>query len=223
MMKIVRHALLEIFLVVMGILIAIQLNNWNESRKFENEQKKFLVGLIDEFSSDLIRINTKIEQFGEINEIIKSGKNLLIKSFLSEEDKNTFNITIDRFPILTPLNKDVERNNFLISNGIIKSDSLKMMVLEYYELTSYHKEVQTKFGETLQRLYTDQISPLVRFNQSSNTTKEYSLKKLQMSNTFNNALDLSIGYRNQAILFLQNQNEMAKKLIAIINKEFAKN
>ena len=120
MMKIVRHALLEIFLVVMGILIAIQLNNWNESRKFENEQKKFLVGLIDEFSSDLIRINTKIEQFGEINEIIKSGKNLLIKSFLSEEDKNTFNITIDRFPILTPLNKDVERNIFLYQTELLK-------------------------------------------------------------------------------------------------------
>jgi len=120
MMKIVRHALLEIFLVVMGILIAIQLNNWNESRKFENEQKKFLVGLIDEFSSDLIRINTKIEQFGEINEIIKSGKNLLIKSFLSEEDKNTFNITIDRFPILTPLNKDVERNILLYQTELLK-------------------------------------------------------------------------------------------------------
>jgi len=120
MMKIVRHALLEIFLVVMGILIAIQLNNWNESRKFKNEQKKFLVGLIDEFSSDLIRINTKIEQFGEINEIIKSGKNLLIKSFLSEEDKNTFNITIDRFPILTPLNKDVERNIFLYQTELLK-------------------------------------------------------------------------------------------------------
>jgi len=28
---------------------------------------------------------------------------------------------------------------------------------------------------------------------------------------------LSIGYRNQAVLFLENQNEMAKKLIAIIN------
>ena len=66
-MKTFRYALLEIFLVVMGILIAIQLNNWNESRKFRIEQKKFLVGLIDEFNSDLSRIKEKIENFSEIN------------------------------------------------------------------------------------------------------------------------------------------------------------
>ena len=218
-MKTFRYALLEIFLVVMGILIAIQLNNWNESRKFRIEQKKFLVGLIDEFNSDLSRINEKIENFSEINKVIKSGKNILSQSLLSEKDKNTFNKTIARFPILTPLNKDVERNNFLISNGIIKSDSLKMMVLEYYELTNYHKEVQTKFGETLQRLYTDQISPLVRFNHSSNDLVDFSLKKLQSSNTFNNALDLSIGYRTQSILFLETQKQMASELLSLIGKE----
>ena len=218
-MKTFRYALLEIFLVVMGILIAIQLNNWNESRKFRIEQKKFLVGLIDEFNSDLSRINEKIENFSEINKVIKSGKNILSQSLLSEKDKNTFNKTIARFPILTPLNKDVERNNFLISNGIIKSDSLKMMVLEYYELTNYHKEVQTKFGETLQRLYTDQISPLVRFKHSSNDLVDFSLKKLQSSNTFNNALDLSIGYRTQSILFLETQKQMASELLSLIGKE----
>ena len=219
MIKTFRYALLEIFLVVMGILIAIQLNNWNESRKFRIEQKKFLVGLIDEFNSDLSRINEKIENFSEINKVIKSGKNILSQSLLSKKDKNTFNNTVARFPILTPLNKDVERNNFLISNGIIKSDSLKMMVLEYYELTNYHKEVQTKFGETLQRLYTDQISPLVRFNHSSNDLVDFSLKKLQSSNTFNNALDLSIGYRTQSILFLETQKQMASELLSLIGKE----
>ena len=182
-------------------------------------RKKFLVGLIDEFNSDLSRINEKIENFSEINELIKSGKNILSQRLLSEEDKNTFSKTIGRFPILTPLNKDVERNNFLISNGIIKSDSLKMMVLEYYELTNYHKQVQTKFGETLQRLYTDQISPLVRFNHSSNDLVDFSLKKLQSSNTFNNALDLSIGYRTQSILFLETQKQMASELLSLIGKE----
>ena len=218
-MKTFRYALLEISLVVMGILIAIQLNNWNESRKFRIEQKKFLVGLIDEFNSDLSRINEKIENFSEINKVIKSCKNILSQSLLSEKDKNTFNNTIARFPILTPLNKDVERNNFLISNGIIENDSLKMMILEYYELTNYHKEVQTKFGETLQRLYTDQISPLVRVNHSSYDLVDFSLKKLQSSNTFNNALDLSIGYRTQSILFLETQKQMASELLSLIGKE----
>jgi hypothetical protein len=219
MIKTFRYALLEIFLVVMGILIAIQLNNWNESRKFKIEQKKFLVGLIDEFNSDLSRINDKIENFSEINEVIKSGRNIISQNLLSEKDKNTFNKTIARFPILTPLNKDVERNNFLISNGIIKSDSLKMMVLEYYELTNYHKEVQTKFGETLQRIYTDQISPLVRFKHSSSDLVDFSLRKLQSSNTFNNAIDLSIGYRNQSILFLETQKKMASELLSFIGQE----
>jgi len=93
------------------------------------------------------------------------------------------------------------------------------MVLEYYELTNYHKEVQTKFGETLQRIYTDQISPLVRFKHSSSDLVDFSLRKLQSSNTFNNAIDLFIGYRNQSILFLETQKKMASELLSFIGQE----
>ncbi len=32
-----RYAIGEVILVVVGILIALQVNNWNEERKFNNE------------------------------------------------------------------------------------------------------------------------------------------------------------------------------------------
>ena len=40
--KYFKYAIGEIVLVVIGILIALQINNWNESRKMKIEEKKML-------------------------------------------------------------------------------------------------------------------------------------------------------------------------------------
>ncbi len=40
--KYLKYAIGEIVLVVIGILIALQINNWNESRKLQNEELKLL-------------------------------------------------------------------------------------------------------------------------------------------------------------------------------------
>ena len=40
--KYLRYAVGEIVLVVIGILIALQVNNWNEYRKEKVEEKKIL-------------------------------------------------------------------------------------------------------------------------------------------------------------------------------------
>ncbi len=42
------YAIGEIFLVVIGILIALQVNNWNENRKQEIEKKKLTASLAEE-------------------------------------------------------------------------------------------------------------------------------------------------------------------------------
>ncbi len=43
----------EIFLVVIGILIAVQINNWNEKKKIDIEEKLFLSGLIIDIEQDI--------------------------------------------------------------------------------------------------------------------------------------------------------------------------
>lgn len=48
-----RYAIGEIILVVIGILIALQINNWNEDRINKIEERKLLNSLVSEFSENL--------------------------------------------------------------------------------------------------------------------------------------------------------------------------
>jgi hypothetical protein len=47
--KYLIYAIGEIILVVIGILIALSINNWNDYRKERNEEKIVLVALLQEF------------------------------------------------------------------------------------------------------------------------------------------------------------------------------
>ena len=51
--KYLRYAVGEVILVVIGILIALQVNNWNEYRKEKVEEKKILLSLHNEISNNL--------------------------------------------------------------------------------------------------------------------------------------------------------------------------
>ncbi|MEG9328409.1 DUF6090 family protein [Salinimicrobium catena] len=54
------YAIGEIILVVTGILIALQLNYWNERRKLENRKELYVQLIISDLQSDLKDLETKI-------------------------------------------------------------------------------------------------------------------------------------------------------------------
>ncbi len=47
----------ETFLIVVGILIAVQINNWNETRKKDLQRKIYEVSLISELENDIDHLN----------------------------------------------------------------------------------------------------------------------------------------------------------------------
>ncbi|HBU78269.1 MAG TPA: hypothetical protein DEF18_09225, partial [Muricauda sp.] len=51
--KYLLYALGEIILVVIGILIALRINNWNENRKLYQEEKATIASLKLEFKKNL--------------------------------------------------------------------------------------------------------------------------------------------------------------------------
>ena len=64
--KYILYALGEIFLVVIGILIALQVNNWNEALKENNIEKELLQELKEDLNETLIDLNS------DINTVIKT-------------------------------------------------------------------------------------------------------------------------------------------------------
>ncbi len=58
--KYLLYAIGEIVLVVIGILIALQINNWNENRKDKQKEQELLLQLQSEFQSNLEQLEQKI-------------------------------------------------------------------------------------------------------------------------------------------------------------------
>jgi hypothetical protein len=56
-----KYAIGEIILVVIGILIALQINNWNEKRKLVIEEKQYYKNIKRQLTEDASYINNNIE------------------------------------------------------------------------------------------------------------------------------------------------------------------
>ena len=77
--KYLKYAIGEIVLVVIGILIALQINNLNEDRKSEAKKQDYYVQLLDDLNNDIISAQNTIEEFSnhqkEYNDYISSYNN----------------------------------------------------------------------------------------------------------------------------------------------------
>ena len=67
-MKYFRYAIWEILLVVIGILIALSINKWNNNRNNITLETKYIQGIINDINEDLNRIRG--ETFREIISVV---------------------------------------------------------------------------------------------------------------------------------------------------------
>ena len=89
--KYLKYAIGEIVLVVIGILIALQINKWDENIKANNEEKAILNRLQQELSNNAEGIQNAIEKHEEIADNLSSMLPLLGPNpQLPSEDSTTF-------------------------------------------------------------------------------------------------------------------------------------
>ena len=75
--KYMKYAIGEIVLVVIGILIALSINNWNEERKNEKELIEFLKSLKQELEIDIESYAERHSEYLEINADIETSLRLI--------------------------------------------------------------------------------------------------------------------------------------------------
>ena len=80
-----KYAVGEIVLVVIGILIALQINNWNENVKKLKQEKIYYCKIKEDLESDKINIKRSLKS---LNERISSAKRALNNLYDGVNDKS---------------------------------------------------------------------------------------------------------------------------------------
>ena len=84
--KYFKYAIGEIILVVIGILIALQINNWNENRKLKQQEAKYYCQLVADLNADISNIKRTQKS---LNERQESARRFLINLLKIQETKDT--------------------------------------------------------------------------------------------------------------------------------------
>ncbi len=118
-----KYAVGEIILVVIGILIALSINNWNEQRKDRIQEQKILKQLADEFKSNLTQLENKIQ----LRENIMEQSAQVLRYMDSKEEVNIDTLFQKMSVVLLAPTFDPIRNEELDSDKIqlIRNDSLR--------------------------------------------------------------------------------------------------
>ncbi|WP_071341929.1 DUF6090 family protein [Maribacter sp. 1_2014MBL_MicDiv] len=140
--KYLTYAIGEIVLVVIGILIALQINNWNEEHKANLKELTILKSLEKEFNSNKAQLNSKIEHR---NTIIKNCRRLLDfynKPELVERDSIMYYLSS-----IVPTTFDPVQNDFVNSGTleILKNEELKQLLINWSTDVIQLQEVEQMF------------------------------------------------------------------------------
>lgn len=156
--KYLKYAIGEILLVVVGILIALQINNWNENKKARRTEVK----LLNELKEDLLKTKedllTDIDK-SVINQNVTDSIYLKIIRYRDKNEELELKIStsyLSENPLLYPM---LSAYRSLQSYGIntINNDSLRKQITEFYELklnrVNYVESLIMDLNETQLKTY----------------------------------------------------------------------
>jgi len=147
--KYFKYAIGEILLVVIGILIALQINNWNQERQNRNQEAILLTQLLNEYSNNLKQLNSKIETR---DDIMKSSLAILDYRGIKEKLINNDSLNIHLARTLTRPTFDPELG---VTNELTNSGKL------YYLTNTDLRNSITAFPSFLSELREEEM---VTFN-----------------------------------------------------------
>jgi len=212
--KYLIYAIGEIILVVIGILIAISINNWNETRKDRVEEQKVLKTLKSDFESNKTQLRDNINETEEM--VSDCDKNLelfkLTQAELSLMPKDSVRIRFRGYATFNP--SDGALTSLLLSGrlNIITNDSLKNKLTNWPNLVNDTKEDENILVENITK---DLVKQLIKY-QSYIKNPKFKLNSLAMFDDLilqNTIVNVRRGSRYQIYLY----KELEREIDQIIN------
>ena len=166
-----RYAIGEILLVVIGILLALQLNSWNEERQHRMQESILLTQLLNEYSNNLDQLNSKIETR---DDIMRSSLAILDYRGLKENLINTDSLNMHIARTLTRPTFDPELG---VTNELTNSGKL------YYLTNTELRNSITAFPSFLSELREEEM---VSFNLIEERLFPFLIDNYQLGSVLSN-------------------------------------
>lgn len=237
--KYLIYAIGEIILVVIGILIALSINNWNQNRINTDKQQDYLIGLKNDLEKQITSFNSSF-RFYEL--IIGKGESVLVDfssiGKLTEIDsinsKLSFLMYTRSYPEITTTFNELNSSGQL---NLIKEKSLRSQVIKYYQNSEDNQKAVE--GNTENVIY-NQIFPIIKSNiiirpenfgfenstirliEKLNSTFENNLSDSNKEFELINAISLRIIVAKTNKYTIENSKNEAELLLDRINNELMK-
>ncbi|WP_445385788.1 DUF6090 family protein [Robiginitalea sp. IMCC44478] len=224
--KYFKYAIGEIILVVIGILIALQINNWNENRKDNFVELKILQSLNNDLITDINNLKGMIK-----NDSLSIQYNRQLISILKDESVN-YDASmarmfgdINRYDAFWPQKMGFES---LKSKGleIIKNDKLKSEIVNLYDFqyaqVSESMDLKKQLYLNTNSIFLDYLETI-----SSDTSRKFDDSHLKVPNDFNGLkkVDRFMNHLTHIYterLIFQNYAKAALEKMKIIQKQIEK-
>ena len=211
--KYIKYAFGEIILVVIGILIALGINNWNEDRKIKKEERLAILNLKEDFEQNLTSIEDLIVL---TSSEIDAGFKVLEHTGKKFDSTNKFNldamlVSIGNHQLYFSQNGFL---NDLINSGkigIIKNDSLRVFLSSWGQTTEelYRKEQSalhhiTSFIDYIKKngswVKIDNLYPQLELNfpeSGFDTDNKIMLQAIEFENLIDEVINRKAGLRKR--------------------------
>ena len=169
-----KYAVGEIVLVVIGILIALSINNWNESRKNDLEQALLVKNIIEDLRLDFIHINKSSEQVSNQMNLIDD---LISKIFDEKKKINYDSIGLIRF---SSDFRPISQRNHSESVSTLEDDFVRELIQDYFLKEDQVTDIFIEYVDIVHNKIRPYLSNVGMHNLRSLYNQDSSNKKLEV-------------------------------------------
>ena len=227
-----RYAIGEIVLVVIGILIALSINNWNEQRKDNHLEREFLTRLRTDLITDSTYYSRRIL---DAENYIRVNRNFIGELYNEQQNYADVKNLFEKLSLYSePLTTQNSTYQELINDGklnLIRNTEMKSALINYYrdtEVADKHIEEFNVFSVNVLLNAMEKIPNMSRvlkydlnIGKIDNKFKgQYEFANDPHSAKFQISEDVATVYINKHMVFLtyfEDLKEKTKHLIHFIN------
>ena len=153
--KYFKYAIGEIVLVVIGILIAFSLNNWNDNRKNQKKEKLFIDGLINDLNKQKLLLDAQISyEENKVDEVNRCFQ--IIEEYSIKNSADSIFDLMNRlnprktFVVIDPTFEELKSTGSL---SLISNQDLRKDIISFYQNLELQSQVITNNNFNIDNLY----------------------------------------------------------------------